>query len=1156
MTITKRLIKKDFQEVIEIFEKLGWDNVTSENILILPTGTKEEKKIVLDKVKKGDIYIFNKPIFNGNHDEDIQLSNKMRKFILFCIAVGTDANRTSSIILNNIWYFRNKDWKIEYEELFQILKTKSIPYINTFIDRACKNRWSSNSESFFAQLVLKLVYEISMNIPNTVEYITDWIVSVDTSEVPLPIIKDRFLEHLEIAVTFDIPVSAKLCEVIIYGVKNELLSREKAVELLFIAMDITISQSTRRLIIKAMDNLNITDYEIYNRVDNIIPILSYGDSVIIYRFAPILIKHIDSESLQQILAIFLSSKVEKTRKIVIQAALQIEKPNIEDITIVEPLLQNIIDENKSTGKLAKKLATNWGLCDTNLEDNQNSKTTEIKNLWIQTPQLWKPPVFEIGDITKENLLKVVTKIIRNELDFTIWERFYSLVTQLSYVDIENAKDVIKIFKGTDYFYNFQGIISEKSAQTQRKTTNNYSQRDVEVAKNFGIIPCLLSTPNFVDLTTTLKSITEALQKYDNLNLNVGDADLQLALQRLKITSDIGSYITENKETIKILENLKPCVELIDGTIVPVKVSKIILDYIKDPFVPPMIIESKSKHGDKYYLSDIKKVKSLSMLPYRGNCSFNLIENFPYGSDAYGCSPTYWNRPEIQSLKNLGQVLSPYSTGLFLESLIQGNYVQMGYRIDVLEEFKIAFERGLLDYKNIKIKYLFNRYLDNPKIDSISNIVNSMRSIADNGMLSIAWTLCIAVLNNVITYEKLPNKTYELLIFIQNFLPEVQNAIDKGIATQSVLDLNAVIQISNKYGNSKSVKIAKNIVKNLTNAKLDAYENIQNKEIVISKDIEYRIKNWLQKTKSYESSSIRSDKNLKFETVKLPNNSVIIKITLDNMPNDIFYSSYFTMTHHIFRLKQMYVLKSSKEDTIIDIQNKLYNSSQNYDKNNFGYLAWDDNKENIEFYKEEVRFKTIEAKKEIEDLQKEEIKDYNKIQILISKNKISSYITLELLQIAVLNEIIENFPSYYYLEEIFKKCYKTKSLNENILQDVIRPLIKMEFVKVTNILLILKRHFNITMYVNCLFQILKVAEQDIQKTNKIPKYLNSLLDILLNNVNEIRIMKYEGYLKEEYASFEELNTIVNMKNKSVAKQKAIELKKLFSQEYNSFSDIES
>ena len=303
----------NLQDAVAIFKELGWDRVTLKNLPELPPCTAEQKKAALAALKSGEWVTWDS---NGRvqryFDED------EGKLALFAVSVGVDARRAANILTRTP----------NVELITEVIARRGAKYAADFIGFACisRNRWWEHSASLFGNVAVRLVDTLGLDIPQSVEYIKDWSVYASNAmQVPsellhgekdppsLELIQKRFSEHVQVGIALNTPATGPFGAVFPEGVKRGQFSREEAIRLAFSALDASVRPGDRKIWLRVLDELNISDEEICKRAQSLIPLLAMSDIAVIDRLAPVLIANVTEDLVVEVIASALSATTKKSR---------------------------------------------------------------------------------------------------------------------------------------------------------------------------------------------------------------------------------------------------------------------------------------------------------------------------------------------------------------------------------------------------------------------------------------------------------------------------------------------------------------------------------------------------------------------------------------------------------------------------------------------------------------------------------------------------------------------------------------------------------------------------------------------------------------------------------------------------------------------------
>jgi hypothetical protein len=245
-----------------------------------------------------------------------------------------------------------------------------------------------HSASAFGGVAVLLVDRIGLDIPQNVEYMKDWSVYAAAAmglkaethykETDLPgldLVETRFVEHIQTGVAVGVPATGPFGEVFPEGVKRGWLAREQAVDLAFFALDAAVRPGDRKVWLRVLDKLGVTDTELCSRLQSLIPLLATGDTAVVTRLAPTLIASTENGLLTETLLAAFSVTANKARQLVLKSAASRPRPdNADELATWLALLSN--DKDKTVSRLAGQLMEQWRIS----ADVFPKETAEIQGL--------------------------------------------------------------------------------------------------------------------------------------------------------------------------------------------------------------------------------------------------------------------------------------------------------------------------------------------------------------------------------------------------------------------------------------------------------------------------------------------------------------------------------------------------------------------------------------------------------------------------------------------------------------------------------------------------------------------------------------------------------------------------------------------------------
>ncbi|MDR2771063.1 MAG: PRTRC system protein E, partial [Clostridiales Family XIII bacterium] len=325
-------MRKELQDAVAVFKALGWADAAPEDVLRLPPGTPEQKRTALAGLKSGEWGEFAK-LSENTYGWRSFIDADSGRLALFAIRVGVDARRAANILTTG--GFSRPELQVA------VIAERGARYASDFINHACisRRRMFEHSASAFGNTAVRLVYSLDLDVPQTVEYIKDWSVYAAAAlglkaetrynETDLPgldLIEKRYAEHIRTGAAVGAPATGPFSAVLSAGVKRGLIARDEAVSVVFSALDAAIRPGDRKVWLRVLDELSVSDAELAERAQTLIPLLSTGETAVIERLAPTLIARAEGGSLTELLLASLTAKTKKAREAVLKSALGRPRP--------------------------------------------------------------------------------------------------------------------------------------------------------------------------------------------------------------------------------------------------------------------------------------------------------------------------------------------------------------------------------------------------------------------------------------------------------------------------------------------------------------------------------------------------------------------------------------------------------------------------------------------------------------------------------------------------------------------------------------------------------------------------------------------------------------------------------------------------------------
>ncbi|MCO6550828.1 MAG: hypothetical protein J6580_09120 [Gilliamella sp.] len=1092
-----------------IFTSLNWNNVTADNILQQPLGSKEQQKIALLGLKSGKWGDYVK-VGNAFQWQDYVKCNKAY-LALYAIRIGVSVSR--ALKLAHYTYS---------SLLLPVIIERGENYAQNFVQQA----------SAPTDLAVQLVDRLNLIIPENQNYIGDWtlyaavamrgcdvvkhftavihdadIVNPFYDKIPPNIAQcqRRFIEHIQIAIALNTPATGSFSEVFRLGVTLGWLDREQAKELIFLALDIAIRPIDRKVWLDTLYDLGVTDAELCQRVPVLIPLLAMGESAIINRLAPVLIPFVDDELLVEVMTACLSSKIKSVKKLVLKIALNRKKPKNADLFM--PLLNLLLDQtDESIVALTSKLITKWHLDNHTIQSN----SSELQQLWQPTPPLWQLPPFELEPISPDVLTELASELVKRNISGhdSVTERFLAVANIIAYHDPQAAKASLAGIKlRVDQLLGFLFYWRKGEEIPYHKYLSDLlTARDYIVCKNLGKIPCLLSTPSMSDLSITVDDLSQRLAIYQQLKIDALEADLFLALTRLDVS-------TKTSSTIEKLKKLNVAVVLQSGQKMPIDAGSLVLQYLDDPLIEPKLALNT-------YIEDVLSLpQSLNYFPKRiGNNGFTkILAIFPLWNDSAIPSDidwaTYYHQGfEFQQIVNRR---SPFDSRSAMALLAMQRANSPYVASNMAQAVNDAWQRGLL-IPGVADILLLERFSQVPC--RIASLVSVLTDIAKQGILSVVWPILDQLIIASCKAPRLLSGTLETVDAIAEFLPEVQYAVDQGIADANQLQLLGIRMLASKEGSANAIKKAKAIVE-----KLPKIAPLKQDVLMRAPDDFDQVWSKPQKAKVVPEDNVSItiskpviDQSSRFS--KALAKSLMFTLKLPNVSNQVFHivkNDWYYDLEYEFQC-EAYPPLSKDQQVIPNFQSRVWlhwcinkqllvvEKTRNWQENNDGPLS---SKYNLIFL--------------------------NTDNLIFSKSLVTVIIGL-----------LAQDSDTYKANFIFEKNVKKGIIDADTMRKAIILFLDYPDLSPAKLIRLLeKKPSLLPIFCPVLIECIKFVGNLVKQGEKIPAWINRILDMSLTYAPYLKEATRRSYLTEPDSQWQGLADIAQAKAKSVAVNKAKQLLEL-------------
>lgn len=435
----------------------------------------------------------------------------------------------------------------------------------------------------------------------------------------------------------------------------------------------------------------------------------------------------------------------------------------------------------------------------------HTEDTLHKVEWKSAPPLWEVPRFETGIVTVANTAAALQQLpATTDFSTVAVEEFWAKFVALAATDFPGA---IRAVQGASELTRSgtiaawaQDPLNYQAANPLRGTVS--FARDQQILENAGLIPCLLSTPSFVDLSINFADFALRVDDYRYANVPVLVTDLYLAMLRIDFRNTEWSEIEEcaqgrdievrvNSET-SIWVNIAELCRSFQAEAVFATTEAFGVDTANEPFAV-----------------------------FVRHCLGVAVEDVPLVDDASDTILVWKQNGCDQSVGQFAEQVSYRRHLLSPETLINVLAIQRmtakGPVPFARQALVDAWNRGLIDPWRVDISYLDW----SARLEKIPSFVAALVEIADEGLLALAWQTLDELLAFAADYDGRKIGILEVVRAVEQLLPKVRQGVADAVAPESALELRGLRAFAALTGRSKAVVEARKLVETLGSATGDA-----------------------------------------------------------------------------------------------------------------------------------------------------------------------------------------------------------------------------------------------------------------------------------------------------------------------------------------------
>lgn len=360
-------INPQFYDSVAIFTELGWAEAEISQAAHLPIGSPTQQKAVVSGLGSGDWHqLVEKP--SGAVFSEFIADVNEAMLALFAIRCGVSARRAAQILI-----------PCDTAILAAVVSQRGEKFAANFISEVSRKdfrRWE-HAVSTFGSATVALVAQLGIAVPHSLEYCKDWaaIAAFRLAGIKVPgaeffphhvypsrdIVTARLVEHLTMCVEVGVPATGPFAVVIPAAVRLGAITREKAIDYVFLAFDCANRPADRKVWVDVLiAQLRVSPSELGAYLQPISACAQTGEAAVIEKLVVPLYPLVDATpALPELALAGLYAKTKKSRTLVLQALLDIS-PSPQLIDALSARLGELATQTHTTeATLAAELLSRW-----------------------------------------------------------------------------------------------------------------------------------------------------------------------------------------------------------------------------------------------------------------------------------------------------------------------------------------------------------------------------------------------------------------------------------------------------------------------------------------------------------------------------------------------------------------------------------------------------------------------------------------------------------------------------------------------------------------------------------------------------------------------------------------------------------------------------
>lgn len=766
---------------LAIFDALGWGDLTPAEALDADLGTPEQRTVALAGLRRGALH---EVVKDGSWLSFRSLLGDRNPEVvaLFGLRLGVDARRVIDLAPFS---------PVDELSLARAIATRGDAFATAFNARV--------RPGGIRRVAILVSHLMQLPVPTARDQLERWVheacLGLTASDphreglLAESVLMDRFVEHVTAAVHAGLPPEP-LSQLLTEGRQRHLMGPAQTYDLALYALTSAIRPADQKGWANYLvDATDATGADLRRDVEALIPVLAAGQPQVIAALAPALI-HADlpdGQLASVVLAAFAVKTTKGRRDLLALLAKRPAPVDPEALALCLATIEPLASDGDLT-KAAHAVLDAWGQTVTPVVD---APPAAPQGRWKAAPPVWQQPRFDPG--VAADLPETVAQIRRSSGScYTILhERCLVQVKLAADSDPDSVRALLRPYRGT---HGVLWAASDWARGSSLDIDHDYlrpllTARDYQVMAHIHALPCILSTPSWVDGRIDAADLVARLEAYAAAGVPLREADVALAFLRLDPATMTDELLTQVRAA-------RTPVHDESGAIVAIDLESLVGVALVGP--------ETRRHGRR------SLPEQLSAFPERAAYdSDNDLMTWPCLADDNAQAimrgyPGEGVGAQGQLAVQVAQSPAPLGPRASINLLASLDSPHSAVIEGVARGIEDAWVRGLLRPGVADVAYLDGR---DGIPTRVASLVAALREGAELSSASVVWPILDDLVAACNAGVKPVPGTAEAVELLAELVPDARAAIAEGVADASVLDLPGVRALAGRGGSSKAVAAA-------------------------------------------------------------------------------------------------------------------------------------------------------------------------------------------------------------------------------------------------------------------------------------------------------------------------------------------------------------